>query len=521
MTTAAPPKIEKPPIGKDTKSLAVKSKRTVVAWLTLAAKIIAWQIVAILVVEMTLALAGLGEEEIFKLDPRYGFVHMNNKHITWRSEGYSKSFFGPDGMREAGLTIRKPAGVFRVALLGDSIVESLQVPFEETFGQVLEKSIKKTAEGKELQVLNFGNSGYSTAQEYLQLKNKVLKYNPDAVIVFYNHRDIFENWAPPDQTLTNVRPYALHLPNQSLTIDNSSVIQWMKSPRGKFLTSIEWIREHSRIWGLIAAWETQASFHDPVYRAVVGFFTSPVKTVKAGVASLSTVTPKAILDSVAQTFKSKSKSASFSIKFIDEKKKDAAESAEKKTGGTQEETAKSPTTVATGETDSKPDHSKDKLDAAKASYILDAPSLKDFPAPKVESEEEQKALNAKAAEIKAKDNYLNLMFKTLRSVLSEMDKDCKSHNAQFAVAIAPSKLALVEKGESLGLMDLSYDKEIAVVREFCKSEKIPFADMQQNLQAMPRNQADKLFYSMHLTKQGHDYVVSESQQLFKALIGSR
>ncbi len=272
---------------------------------------------AILIVELTLALAGLGEEEIFKLDPRYGFVHMNNKHITWRSEGYSKSFFGPDGMREAGLTIQKPAGVFRVALLGDSIVESLQVPFEETFGQVLEKSIKKTVAGKELQVLNFGNSGYSTAQEFLQLKNKVLKYNPDAVIVFYNHRDIFENWAPPDQTLTNVRPYALHLPNQPLTIDNSSVTQWMKSPRGKFLTSIEWIREHSRIWGLIAAWETQASFHDPIYRAVMGFFTSPVKTVKANIASLSTITPNAIYDSIAQTFKSKSKAASFSIKFID------------------------------------------------------------------------------------------------------------------------------------------------------------------------------------------------------------
>ncbi len=178
-------------------------------------------------------------------------------------------------------------------------------------------------------------------------------------------------------------------------------------------------------------------------------------------------------------------------------------------------------TSAAGATDIKPDHSKDKLDAAKASYILDAPSLKDFPAPKPASEEEQKALDAKAAEVKAKDNYLNLMFKTLRSVLSEMDKDCKSHNAQFAVAIAPSKLALVEKGESLGLMDLSYDKEIAVVKQFCESQEIPFADMQQNLQAMPRDKADKLFYSMHLTKKGHEYVVSESQQLFKSLINNR
>ncbi len=258
----------------------------------------------------------------------------------------------------------------------------------------------------------------------------------------------------------------------------------------------------------------------------MGFFTSPVKTVKANIASLSKITPNAIFDSIAQTFKSKSKSASFSINFIDEKKKNkgASESANKQTAEKQQSTQSS-ATVATKNvsdtTDTKPDHSKDKLDAAKASYILDAPSLKDFPAPNAATQDDQEALSAKAAEVKAKDNYLNLMFKTLRSVLSEMDKDCKSHNAQFAVAIAPSKLALVEKGESLGLMDLSYDKEIEVVRKFCESEKIPFADMQQNLQAMPRDKADKLFYSMHLTKQGHDYVVSESEQLFKTLTTSR
>jgi hypothetical protein len=204
MTTAAPPKFEKAPVEKTAAAHAQAKAPRVRKWLTFAGRVIVWQIVAILFAEFTLSLAGLGEEEIYKLHPKYGFVHMSNKRVTWRSEGYSKSYFGPDGMREANLTIQKPAGVFRVALLGDSIVESLQVPLEETFGQKLEKQLKKSADGKELQILNFGNSGYSTAQEYLQLKDKVLKYNPDAVIVFYNHRDLFENWSPPDQTITNV-----------------------------------------------------------------------------------------------------------------------------------------------------------------------------------------------------------------------------------------------------------------------------------------------------------------------------
>ncbi|HNB24295.1 MAG TPA: SGNH/GDSL hydrolase family protein, partial [Candidatus Melainabacteria bacterium] len=301
MTTAAPPKIENAPRESTTPSGKFSSK--LAKWTILAITIVVWQIVALLVVEFTLAAAGLGEEEIFKLDPTFGFVHMNNKRVTWRSEGYARSYFGADGMREPGATIEKPAGVFRVALLGDSIVESLQVPIETTFGQILEKEIKKSASGKELQVLNFGNSGYSTAQENLQLKLKVLKYKPDAVIVFYNHRDLFENWSPPDQTLTNVRPYALHLPNQPLKIDSSSVTAWMKSPRGKFLQSISWLRENSRIWGLIAAWETQASFHDPVYRAIMGFFTNPVKTVQASVKEMAKLTPQTICDEAIKSLK--------------------------------------------------------------------------------------------------------------------------------------------------------------------------------------------------------------------------
>jgi hypothetical protein len=119
-------------------------------------------LIALLAVECFLTAAGLGEEEIFKLDPNYGFVHMTNKRVTWRPEGFSRSYFGPDGTREEGLTIRKPANVFRIAILGDSIVESLQVPIEETFGKQLERQFKKTTSGKELQVLNFGISGYST-----------------------------------------------------------------------------------------------------------------------------------------------------------------------------------------------------------------------------------------------------------------------------------------------------------------------------------------------------------------------
>ena len=61
---------------------------------------VAWQLVALLAVEATLAFAGLGEEELFKLDPEIGTVHMTNKSITWRKEGYARSYLHANGLRD-------------------------------------------------------------------------------------------------------------------------------------------------------------------------------------------------------------------------------------------------------------------------------------------------------------------------------------------------------------------------------------------------------------------------------------
>ncbi len=160
---------------------------------------------------------GLGEQDIYKLDRVIGFKHFPDKRVTWRSEGYSQSYFDSDGMREPGLTIAKPAGVYRVALLGDSMVEGLQVPIDQTFGKLIEPKLSKDT-GRNVQVINFANSGYSTVQEYLQLKDKVFKYKPDLVVLGYMSRDMFENWSPPDATLTNVRPVAVHLPGHELVV---------------------------------------------------------------------------------------------------------------------------------------------------------------------------------------------------------------------------------------------------------------------------------------------------------------
>ena len=75
---------------------------------------------------------------------------------------------------------------------------------------------------KAIEILNFGVSGYSTAQELLLLRQEVWKYHPDIIIVaFYSARDIannlrqFNNAADPEQS-----PYFVYR-GDGLVLDDS------------------------------------------------------------------------------------------------------------------------------------------------------------------------------------------------------------------------------------------------------------------------------------------------------------
>jgi hypothetical protein len=111
------------------------------------------------------------------------------------------------GFRDRDHALEKPAGTRRVALLGDSFVEAIQVPFELSITALLEKRIPKT------EVLNFAVSGTGTARQYLALREYGLRYNPDLVLLFlFAGNDISDN----SDDLQG-RPY---VPYPLLTADN-------------------------------------------------------------------------------------------------------------------------------------------------------------------------------------------------------------------------------------------------------------------------------------------------------------
>ena len=96
------------------------------------------------------------------------------------------------GMRsDHDFTYEKPPGVLRIVSLGDSYTVGYEVDVAATFSAVLERELR--GRGYEVEVLNAGVSGYSTAEACLVLERELFRYAPDLVLVSFSGNDLVDN----------------------------------------------------------------------------------------------------------------------------------------------------------------------------------------------------------------------------------------------------------------------------------------------------------------------------------------
>jgi hypothetical protein len=91
------------------------------------------------------------------------------------------------------ISVAKPNGVFRIAVVGDSFVEAMQVAENEGIVQQLEACLNERP-GSPVEVLNFGCSGFSSTLELIQVRNWVRSFSPDLVVCLHHFSDISEDW---------------------------------------------------------------------------------------------------------------------------------------------------------------------------------------------------------------------------------------------------------------------------------------------------------------------------------------
>ncbi len=131
---------------------------------------------------------GLDEEYKFvrRTDDLYKKVLIPNSDVEFCGAPLQTNRWG---MRDQDYTLEKPAGTYRIALLGDSHVLGMGVANDETFEAVMERRLNDefmAATGQRIEVLNFAVTAYTLIQQVIFNEEQVPRFHPDAV-VFVSH----------------------------------------------------------------------------------------------------------------------------------------------------------------------------------------------------------------------------------------------------------------------------------------------------------------------------------------------
>jgi hypothetical protein len=204
--------------------------------------------IALLMAELIMRITGVSYPNFYMPDLDRGASLRPGAEGWWRQEGKSYVRINSDGLRDREHSKIKPDSTLRIAVLGDSFTEALQVPMEQTYWAIAEDKLKgcKTFAGRQIEVINFGVGGYGTAQELITLRRRVWDYSPDIVMLaIYTGNDISDN--SRSLRMEESVPYFTYR-DRSLVLDDSfrysSRFRMSQSSYGK---AWSWIRDSSRV----------------------------------------------------------------------------------------------------------------------------------------------------------------------------------------------------------------------------------------------------------------------------------
>ena len=470
--TATPVKDKAPSVVSTTDATGGRGRR---AWWTyLLEGVIAFAAV-IITLEVLFAMAGVGEQEYLRVDPVLGFVPMENKHVTWRKEGCGHIQFNSQGRNDIERPFAKPANTYRIAIIGDSFVESLQVERKDNFCSLMEKELneKYGSAGKHIEVLNFGCSANSLGQFYKKLNTQVFAYQPDAVMIDVSV-DATKLLAPLQGgfAFANARPTFL-LDKQGNLLEDWTVFKWWnKTPDGKRFARTAWLREYSRIWGALGVMMGSYTmwYQDLLDGKVWGWGAigqpaapPPPPAVKTASTKATVAAPKEEIITVDTAVNNP---APGSYSAVDSSCGGTTDSIKGKAKSTRSD--KSAASAASGQSGTA--------------------------APTVTEHKAAIALPQAQGDVAAATRqYWPIADKLIR----QMQADCQAHNCRFALVHLPAR------------PEIGYDNPLETERleALCKTLSVPYLDLTEPFVTAPKQTA--MIYSVHMTPAGHKLATRE------------
>ncbi|MGA8868988.1 MAG: SGNH/GDSL hydrolase family protein [Candidatus Sulfotelmatobacter sp.] len=184
-------------------------------------------------------------------DPQLGIALIPNMDVV-HSRGCFTGHVVTNrwGFRDRDRTLEKPAGDFRIALMGDSVVEGAHVNPGQVMNIQMEKQLQSLGY-RNVEVMNFAVEGIGTTQELIMYQQRVRQFHPDLVIVTFSDNDVMNN-----SSTLQPESYGIHTwysPYYNLDASGNLVFQPVQSRRWNGLVSF--LEKHSylvyyleRIW---------------------------------------------------------------------------------------------------------------------------------------------------------------------------------------------------------------------------------------------------------------------------------
>src|SRR5262245_47653498 len=113
-------------------------------------------------------------------DKDFGFESTPGGRGIWATEHRARLHLNSLGLRDVERELAKPAGTFRIGLLGDSMVEAAQVSQQATFVAIAERRLR--ADGYNLELINLAIAGPSPIRQLWRLERRGYPLNLDLVV---------------------------------------------------------------------------------------------------------------------------------------------------------------------------------------------------------------------------------------------------------------------------------------------------------------------------------------------------
>jgi hypothetical protein len=132
-----------------------------------------------------------------------------------------------EGLADQEYSREKPAGVYRIAVVGSSWSMATGVTTEETYHAVLEERLQKQLSTNKVEVINFAVEYYGLGEIVGTVRHKVLPYNPDMILIALAPSTPAIKWQEHTEPFTKADTIAPFL--------QSYLISAMPGPLGRYL----------------------------------------------------------------------------------------------------------------------------------------------------------------------------------------------------------------------------------------------------------------------------------------------